>query len=234
MVYPKQEDPPDLNTFLHVIKNHIENATYKMAGDFCQVIASNDTFKQDIIDTNDAFKINVKKELDKLRNLMYQQQLLSSGSSLSTSGTSIPPSVPSSSSTQPVTVSTPVVAPALKTTPSAVTSSTTDQILLLLTDSFTKMANALTEKSGDTKAEWPKFGGDGKKFKAWYLGIMTQLSIAQWREFFDQSKNDVVVSTTNTTLNEKSYSNLILALEGTALQHVISRKHLRANGLAVL
>jgi len=104
-------------------------------------------------------------------------------------------------------------------TPSpVVSSSTTDQVLLLLTDSFTKMANALTEKSGDTKAEWPKFGGDGKKFKAWYLAIITQLSIAPWREFYDQIKNDVVTVTTNTALSEKLYSKLILALEGTALR----------------
>jgi hypothetical protein len=97
-----------------------------------------------------------------------------------------------------------------------------------------KMANALTEKGSDTKTAWPKFGGDGKKFKACYLATPTQLSIAPWRELYDPTKNDVVLSTTNTTLNEKLDSKLILALEGTALQHVVSRKHLRANGLSVM
>jgi hypothetical protein len=95
------------------------------------------------------------------------------------------------------------------------------------------MANALTEKT-DTKAEWPKYSGDTKRFRSWYLSVMTQISIAPWHELYDSSKNDVVLSTTNVSLNEKLYSKLILALEGSALQHVVSRKYLRANGLAVL
>ena len=71
-------------------------------------------------------------------------------------------------------------------------------------------------------------------FRSWYLAIMTQLSIAPWRDLYDPSKNDVLLSTTNVSLNEKLYSKLILALEGSALQYVISRKRLQANGLAVL
>jgi hypothetical protein len=43
-----------------------------------------------------------------------------------------------------------------------------------------------------------------------------------------------VLTTTNTTLNERLYSKLILALENNALQHVVSRKYLHANGLSVL
>ncbi len=96
------------------------------------------------------------------------------------------------------------------------------------------MASALTEKQSDSKAEWPKFSGDSKKFRSWYLAIMTQLSITPWRDLYDSSRNDIVESTTNNTLNEKLYYKLVLALEGLALQHVVSRKHLRANGLAVL
>jgi hypothetical protein len=61
--------------------------------------------------------------------------------------------------------------------------SSTDQVLLLLTDSFSKMANALPEKQLDSKTEWPKFSGDGKKIRSWYLAILTQLSIAPWRNF---------------------------------------------------
>jgi hypothetical protein len=51
---------------------------------------------------------------------------------------------------------------------------------------------------------------------------MTQLSITSWRDLYDSSKNDVVTSTSNTTLNEKLYSKVIIALEGSALQHVVS------------
>jgi len=230
----KSDDAPDLNAFLQAIKLQIEIATDKMAGDFSHVIAANDAFKQEITNANDAFKVNVKQELDDLRQLICQHQLSASSTSASIHGISSQQAVSSPSTNQSAPILNPVGTSSVNTTTSVVSSSTTDQVLLLLTDSFAKMANALTEKSGDTKTEWPKFGGDEKKFKAWYLAILTQLSIAPWRELYDPTKNDVVIFTTNTTLNERLYSKLVLALEGAALQHVVSRKHLRANGLAVL
>jgi hypothetical protein len=107
-------------------------------------------------------------------------------------------------------------------------------MLLLLTESFSKLSTALTEKSSDSKADWPKFSGDSKKFRLWYLAIMSQLSLAPWLELYDPILNDVVPSTTNSNLNEKLFSKLILALEGTALQNAVARKHLRANGLLLL
>ncbi len=230
----KSDDAPDLNAFLQAIKLQIEIATDKMASDFSQVIAANDVFKQEITTANDAFKVNVKQELDDLRQLICQHQLSTSSTSASIHGISSQQAVSSPSTNQSAPIFNPVGTSSVNTTTSVVSSSTTDQVLLLLTDSFAKMANALTEKSGDTKTEWPKFGGDEKKFKAWYLAILTQLSIAPWRELYDPTKNDVVIFTTNTTLNERLYSKLVLALEGAALQHVVSHKHLRANGLAVL
>jgi len=57
---------------------------------------------------------------------------------------------------------------------------------------------------------------------------------APWDDLYDYSRNNIVESTTNTRLNEKLYSKLILSLDGSALQHVVSHKHLRENGLAVL
>jgi hypothetical protein len=63
---------------------------------------------------------------------------------------------------------------------------------------------------------------------------MAQLSLPPWVEFYDSSKNDVILTTTNTVLNEKLYSKLLLALEGTALQSAVSKKYLRANGLSLL
>ncbi len=56
------------------------------------------------------------------------------------------------------------------------------------------------------KAEWPKFSGDSNKFRAWYLGIMTQMSLPPWQELYDPIKHDVVNTTQNVTLNGKLYS----------------------------
>ena len=52
--------------------------------------------------------------------------------------------------------------------------------------------------------------------------------------FYNSTINDVVLTTTNTTLNGKLYSKIILLLEGKALKHAVSRKHLHANGLLLL
>jgi hypothetical protein len=124
--------------------------------------------------------------------------------------------------------------PTLPVNSNHVSPSSTDQVLLMLTDSFSKKASVLADKNVESKAEMPKFSGDHKKFRSWYPALMTQLSIAPWTELYHSFKNDVVSTTTNTTLNGKLYSNLILALDGLALQHVVSRKHLRVNGLLVL
>jgi hypothetical protein len=234
----KQEHPPDLNTFLSVIKNHIEDATLKMTFDFHHVIVSNDNFKQDIIDANENFKREVQDELAELRALLHQHQnLIQSTIPIQPTTMPLPPVMIPSASNSGVSVvpTTAPVSSATNTSSSPVVMSTsTDQVLLLLTESFTKMALALAEKNPDTKAEWPKFSGDPKNFPAWYLAVMTQLSIVPWHELYDSSRNDVVLTTTNTTLNEKLYSKLILALESNALQHVVSQKYLGANGLLVL
>jgi len=161
----KSDDAPDLNAFLQAIKLQIEIATDKMAGDFRHVIAANDAFKQEITNANDAFKVNVKQELDDLRQLICQHQLSASSTSASIHGTSSQQEVSSPSTNQSAPILNPVGTSSVNITTSVVSSSTTDQVLLLLTDSFAKMANALTEKSGDTKTEWPKFGGDEKSLR---------------------------------------------------------------------
>jgi uncharacterized protein (DUF952 family) len=43
-----------------------------------------------------------------------------------------------------------------------------------------------------------------------------------------------VSQTTNTLLNGKLYDKLLVLLEGQALQHMVSWKHLLANGLLLL
>jgi hypothetical protein len=44
----------------------------------------------------------------------------------------------------------------------------------------------------------------------------------------------VFKATSNTTLNEKLYAKLLLCLEGQVFQDMVSRKHLRGNGLLLL
>jgi hypothetical protein len=75
----------------------------------------------------------------------------------------------------------------------------TDDMLRLLTELFSKVASVMTEKTTESKAKLPKFSGNPKKFRSWYLALMTQLSIAPWREFYDSARNDVVTFTTNTS-----------------------------------
>jgi hypothetical protein len=184
-----------------------------MTSDFHKVISANDIFKQEVLDANTDFKQEVCDELSELRALLrHQQQLLSSSLNSVNSNQAQPPvytSVSLSSNVYPSSI-------AYSSLPTTL-SLTTDQVLLLLTDSFSKVATALTEKQTDSKAERPKFSGDSKKFCSWYLAIMMQLSITPWRDLYDSSNDDVVASTTNTTLNEKLYSKIILALDGTAL-----------------
>jgi hypothetical protein len=79
-----------------------------------------------------------------------------------------------------------------------------------------------------------KFSGDPKKFRQWYLSVMAQLSIAPWQSLYDSSTNSVVTNTVNSALNGKLYAKVIGALEGSALQHMLARKHLRANGILLL
>jgi hypothetical protein len=108
------------------------------------------------------------------------------------------------------------------------------QLMLALTESFSKMTTIMTERSSDTKSDWPKFSGDTKKFKSWYLSIVAQLSLPPWSEFYDTSTNSVVMVTVHQALNAKLYAKLLVALEGQALQDIDSRSHLCANGLLLL
>ncbi len=52
------------------------------------------------------------------------------------------------------------------------------------------------------------------------------MSLPPWQELYDSASNGIVLMTTNTQLNGKLYAKLLLALEGSTLQGVISRKHL--------
>ncbi len=208
-------------------------------------ISSQTTILKDQIIQNDErlqesqvrFKQEVQSELDEFRKLMDQQQrwFESRLHQISSSGQTTTTTAPTDAPILPVpTISVPSV-----TSSSSIPSTSTDtalhsQMMMLLSDSFSKLSSALTEQKQDSKAEWHKFTGDPKKFRAWYLGIMAHLSLPPWTELYDSSTNDVVVTTSNSALNGKLYSKILLALDGSAYQNFVSRKHLRANGIRLL
>jgi hypothetical protein len=108
------------------------------------------------------------------------------------------------------------------------------QMILLLAYSFSKLSTALGEKGLESKTEWPCFAGDSKKFYAWYLSIMAQLSIPPWQELYNPNTNDIIASTTIASLNGKLYAKLLVCLECQALQDIVSHPHLHANGILLL
>jgi hypothetical protein len=108
------------------------------------------------------------------------------------------------------------------------------QMLNVLNDTFAKLSSVISEKSSKTKSDWIKFSGDPKKFLSWYHAIMAQLSIAPWTPLYDSTTNSVVKVTSNDVLNGKLYAKIIGTLEGSALQHMLTRKHVRANGILLL
>jgi hypothetical protein len=70
------------------------------------------------------------------------------------------------------------------------------QKLSMLNDTFSKLTTVMTEsKSSDSKADWPKFNGDTKKFKHWHLAIIAQLSLAPWKELYDPTTNTLLKTT---------------------------------------
>jgi hypothetical protein len=187
-----------------------------------------------VVQAHDKFKQEVRTELDELRALITQQGSVSISSGMVVDGSS-----PSSAS--------PVVSPSsdVAINPSSTSSASNNiplpsgvdiqtQMLTVLTDSFSKLSSVILDKNTDTKSDWPKFSGDPKKFRAWYMSILAQLSLPSWKELYDNSTNDIVVSTSNGTLNGKLYSKLLLSLDGQPLQDVITRMHLRAHGIALL
>jgi hypothetical protein len=107
-------------------------------------------------------------------------------------------------------------------------------MMLMLTESFSKLSSVLTDQKQESKTEWYKFSGNAKKFRSWYLGIMANISLPPWTKLYDPVRNDVALSTTNTTLNGKLYSKVLLTLEGSAYQNFVSRKHHWANGVGLL
>jgi hypothetical protein len=176
----------------------------------------------------ESFKAEVRNELDEFRAPLANQQRTPNVSPQVVSSTlgSVPLSLPQiSSGSLPSTAVPPVT--------STSTVDFQNQMLLMLTESFSKLSTAITDQKPDSKNEWHKLSGDPKKFRSWYLGIMENIALPQ-SELYDSRRNDVVITTTNTLLNGKLYSRVILALDGTAYQNFVTHKHLHANGVKLL
>jgi hypothetical protein len=194
---------------------------------------------QRIANDNEVFKNDVRAELDGLRTLLDRYNI-----------TSNPAQVPSSTTQSILTSCSPVRSLPIQTemtpvvtavSPTAPTNSTLDmttdpqtRMMLMLTETFAKLSSTLSDKKEETKSDWPKFSGDQRKFRPWYMAIMSQLSLPPWQELYDPITNEPVQATANTPLNAKLYAKLLVSLEGSAFQSIVSREHLRANGLLLL
>ncbi len=201
---------------LSMISDRMMSSIQDMQRQLVQTDLKFSTALEKITEENDRFKQEIRNEVQLLHQPASNTSTSVTNSvnpTLNISSTHSPPSVPTSVASPPVSTVDPQD---LQT-----------QMMALLTTTFSKLTTVMTEnKSTETKSDWPKFGGDTKKFKHWYLAIVAQLSLTPWKEFYDSSTNSILPVTTNTTLNEKLYAKLLLCLEGQVFQDMISRKHL--------
>jgi hypothetical protein len=235
-VKPESQEMMDLTQILTTLSHQITNQNQAIQDHILQ----NEIMMAQVVVENDDFKRDIRSELDGIRFLLSNQQ---HGSSTN---------IPASSSVGQFSSSLPVPAPVTSTissSPGSIAVSTgiqnqgsstlssaafQNQMMLMLTESFSKLSSALCDKKDDTKSDWPKFSGDSKKFRPWYLAIMAQISLPPWQVLYDPTTNDVVKTTTDDRINGKLYAKLLISLEGGALQNVVSRAHLRAKGILLL
>jgi hypothetical protein len=161
------------------LQNQIAHTEAKFSAQMQQIVQDNAIFKQDI-----------RSELQRNQSSPY----LSSSSPDPIISPVELANVPSSSSVN-------------QSTPASMSGGSSQdfqiQMLTLLNTTFSKLTTVLDTKSSESKSDWPKFSGEMKKFKSWYLAILAQMSLSPWNELYDASTNSLVSSTKNTTLNEK-------------------------------
>jgi hypothetical protein len=166
----------------------------------------NDLKIQRIIQDNEDFKRDVKQELENLKQCLMQPNVTStfkmtppSQSHVSSSPQSQgrPHSVMSNNLSHDSSAN---VLPDVNVTASL---DTQNQVMMMLAESFSKLSTLMVQdkSTNDLKYEWPKFLGDTKSFKAWYLAILAHLSLPHWKDLYDASKKDFVKTTSNTLLN---------------------------------
>jgi hypothetical protein len=212
----------DMNSLFEALSAKFTSETTKLSKNF-----------QTVADEHDLFKQEVRAELDDLWKLVLHQSLPKVNGKEEINDNDV--KLPSSSPVVPSVITS--SGNNISTTSAFASTSSQDlqqQMMMMMTESFTKLSTEISESKQDIKTEWPKFGGDSRKFSSWYLGIMTQLALSPWQDLYDPVQQNVVTTTQNSSLNAKLSSKIILALEGTAYKIFVSRKHLRANGILLL
>jgi hypothetical protein len=190
-----------------------------------QMVVGHQDLQSQLVNSNQSLKAELQKVREE--NEKFKQEIwaeMQRSSSLPTTSAPIVQSSTSMSASMPVA--------SVPSSNSAVDFQT--QMLNVLNDTFAKLSSVISDKSSETKSDWIKFSGDPKKFCSWYHAIMAQLSIAPWTPLYDSTTNSVVKVTLNDVLNGKLYAKIIGTLEGSALQHMLARKHVRANCILLL
>jgi hypothetical protein len=174
-----------------------------------------------ISQTQENFKQEVRDEIDQLRQLLLSTNSLGNPKVQSVAINTVPTTSSTvSSRNNQVSLTTPILDtsnPSVTLNAGMSSNDVQSHMMLMLTESFTKLSTVL-----------------GKKNSRPYLLIVVQISIPPWQEFYDSNTNSIVKTTHNTALNSKLYAKLLVSLEGQALQDVVSRSHLRANGILLL
>ena len=135
--------------------------------------------------TKDVFKQEFCPEMDEIRAMISDLKKESIATSTQSSG------VKTSYTLHNASIPVPGLVPPSSPVQDANITSSSDprtQMMLLFANSFSKFSMVLTDNQEtlvklsialtdkyDSKAEWPKFSGDQKKFRAWYLAIMAQI-----------------------------------------------------------
>lgn len=191
----------DIGALFNNFTLHISDQIIKQTTVLCDEIRDKEVKMHQ---ENEDFKMEVRNELSELRSILQNVSSLSHlNANTSTASTTSVPQVSSSLSFvgghQPAS-SIPLNYSVL------VSSDLQTQMMYMMAESFSKLSTVLVENKQDSKVDWPKFSGDSKKFRDWYLSIMTQISLPPWSTLYDASRNDIVLSTTNDSLNGKLYS----------------------------
>jgi len=207
------------------IQDRLDNTELRLSQEITRISQEHDDFKRDTTSV--------------LQALSQGPPSISGPASNGNQDVPISASVPSIPTHSPVSPSTPCPSTVLSNSaPSAIAASTSVdfqvQMMTMLNETFNKLSTVLSDKGTDMKGDWPKFSGDSEKFRSWYLAILAQLSIPPWLDLYNASTNDVVPTTTNTILNGKLYAKILVCLESQVLQNMVSRKHVRGNGLLLL
>jgi hypothetical protein len=254
-----EPDPPYLSSpnddkimnLLVVISNQMMANTQDLQN---QILWNHQDLQEQLIQNDLKFTTEIQRLSQDYETFKQQSR----AALISLQSTPLPPSVPQVSALRPITSSStggspvdnntgsslhlPMSTPPQSTvnTMSSLPSATVgndmfqNQMLQMLNEMFSKLSTVITDTKASAKSEWPKFSGDVSKFKDWYLAIMAQISLPPWTPLYYPVKNDIVSSTSETSLNGQLYAKLLVCLEGQAMKNMISGKHLRANGILLL